>query len=71
MLPRCTAGAGLSKAARMAQAIGRLALNVGGVRVPLSASVGLAAFTGEERAETLMAEADAAMYCEKKVSKRA
>lgn len=71
VLPRCTAGAGLSKAARMAQAIGRLALNVGGVRVPLSASVGLAAFTGEERAETLMAEADAAMYCEKKVSKRA
>lgn len=71
VLPRCPAGAGLSKAARMAQAIGRLALVVDGQRIPLSASVGMAAFTGAETAEALMAEADTAMYREKKVSKRA
>lgn len=71
VLARCPAGAGLSKAARMAQAIGRLALTAEGARVPLSASVGLAAFTGAETAESLMAAADTAMYREKKVSKRA
>ena len=71
LLPRCPANAGLTKAARMAQAISRLVLVVDGARVPLSASIGLAAFTGEETAAELMAEADAAMYREKKVSKRA
>lgn len=71
VLPRCPANAGLTKAARMAQAISRLVLEIGGARVPLSASIGLAAFTGEETAETLMADADAAMYREKKTSRRA
>lgn len=55
----------------MAQAVSRLVLEIDGVRVPLSASIGLAPFSGEESAEELMAEADAAMYREKKVSKRA
>jgi diguanylate cyclase (GGDEF)-like protein len=71
LMPRCGAEAGLTKAARIAQAIGRLTLTWETVRIPLSASIGLAAFTGEETAEALMAEADAAMYREKKVSKRA
>jgi diguanylate cyclase (GGDEF)-like protein len=71
VLPRCPANAGLAKAARMAQAIARLVLVVDGARVPLSASIGLAPFTGEEAAAELMVEADAAMYREKKVSKRA
>jgi diguanylate cyclase (GGDEF)-like protein len=71
LLPRCSAEAGLAKAARMAQAVGRLVLEWEGARVPLSASIGLAPFTGEETAETLMADADAAMYRVKKVSKRA
>lgn len=71
VMPRCPADAGLTKAARMAQAISRLVLELDGVRIPLSASVGLAPFTGEETAEELMAEADTAMYREKKVSRRA
>lgn len=71
VLPRCPANAGLTKAARMAQAISRLVLVVDGARIPLSASIGLAAFTGEETAADLMAEADTAMYREKKVSRRA
>ena len=71
VLPRCPANAGLTKAARMAQAISRLVLVVDGARIPLSASIGLAPFTGEETAAELMAEADTAMYREKKVSRRA
>ena len=71
VLPRCPAESGLTKAARMAQSIARLQLEVNGARIPLSASIGIAPFGGEESAEALMAEADAAMYREKKVSKRA
>lgn len=71
LLPRCTAEAGLSKAARMAQAIARLVLDWHGTRIPLSASIGVAAFAGGEDAEALLAEADTAMYLEKKVSRRA
>jgi diguanylate cyclase (GGDEF)-like protein len=71
LMPRCSAEAGLTKAARIAQAIGRLTLVWEEARIGLSASIGLAAFSGEETSDALMAEADAAMYREKKVSKRA
>ncbi|MCC7280913.1 MAG: GGDEF domain-containing protein [Acetobacteraceae bacterium] len=71
VLARCPANAGLAKAARLAQAISRLVLLADGARIPLSASIGLAAFTGEETASELLAEADSAMYREKRISRRA
>ncbi len=71
VMPRCDAGYGLSKAAKMGQAVARLVLDWQGERIPLSASVGLASFTGHEQATALLAEADAAMYRDKRAVKGA
>lgn len=71
VMPRCAAGAGLSKAAKVGQAVARLVLDWEGGRIPLSASVGLAEFTGHEDAATLLAEADAAMYRDKRAARGA
>jgi diguanylate cyclase (GGDEF)-like protein len=71
VMPRCDAGYGLSKAAKMGQAIARLVLDWEGQRIPLAASVGLASFTGQEQATALLAEADAEMYRDKRAVKGA
>lgn len=70
LMSRIDAERGLLLASRLSAAIRRLDLEWNGERAPLGLSVGIAAFSGGEDPEALLARADHAMYAEKRSARR-
>lgn len=66
LVSRISHDKGLASAARISRAIGRLTLVQDGAAVPLSISVGLAPFSGDETPHELLDRADSAMYRDKR-----